>query len=265
MPVGSARAANSRAGSAHGTCAGPSEIGDKTGPGCRGGELAQAAALAVAHVPRQDRVRFSGWVDQGGLHDLRELLAQWLDAAKSGGAHVQLLQFADPATRDATQLEEGFALNLASLVADRGNNAARLAAPLQLVALAEKRNITGISRAGQRPLPVPRAPASASNIEPSEKWKATMDDAQGDPRSSQYDPIIRTELNSYNRRFSGTPRFVPLDFRIFKAMLLMESSGPDRQEWSPLPFSNRQSGGCGTWGLVARGRRVRVNHDTGVA
>jgi hypothetical protein len=43
------------------------------------------------------------------------------------------------------------------------------------------------------------------------KWQATMDAAIKDPKSTDYDSLIQTELTAYQARFSSWPSFPALD------------------------------------------------------
>lgn len=67
-------------------------------------------------------------------------------------------------------------------------------------------------------------------------WIATMDAAIKNPKSSVYDAIIKQTLAHYQRRFGNTPGFPALDWRLFKAQLLVESGGPTNPAWSTRPM-----------------------------
>lgn len=67
-------------------------------------------------------------------------------------------------------------------------------------------------------------------------WKATIDAALKDPRCSAYDPLIKREVASYQARFGKTPGFPALDWRLFKAQLLVESGGPANPVWLTKPM-----------------------------
>jgi hypothetical protein len=60
-----------------------------------------------------------------------------------------------------------------------------------------------------------------------------------DPRWNEYDETIKNEVAFYNQKFSGTPGFVPLDWRYVKAMLWTEVlAGPagDPEQWQKFPM-----------------------------
>lgn len=60
----------------------------------------------------------------------------------------------------------------------------------------------------------------------SQKWKDTVNQGIKDTRWDEYDSIIKTEIASYNNRFSKS-----FDWLKVKAMLWTESGGPDNAVW----------------------------------
>lgn len=67
-------------------------------------------------------------------------------------------------------------------------------------------------------------------------WIATMDAAIKNPKSALYDAIIKRTVAHYQLRFGKTPGFPALDWRLFKAQLLVESGGPTNPAWSTRPM-----------------------------
>jgi hypothetical protein len=64
------------------------------------------------------------------------------------------------------------------------------------------------------------------------KWKATMDAALSDSRSSAYDATIQAELDDDDKRFAQTPGYATLTPKLFKAVALVESGGPSNPAWT---------------------------------
>jgi len=63
-------------------------------------------------------------------------------------------------------------------------------------------------------------------------FKATMDAAIADPKSTAYDQLIKDQLAAYQTRFAATPGFPTVDWKLFKALLLVESGGPAGRVWT---------------------------------
>lgn len=78
-----------------------------------------------------------------------------------------------------------------------------------------------------------------------EAWKRGVDKA--DHTWDVYDTTIQETVDEYNRHLSSTPRYLPLDWKIVKAMLWVES-GPHRIAWKKAPM---QIGVVGDPGLSA--------------
>jgi hypothetical protein len=63
-------------------------------------------------------------------------------------------------------------------------------------------------------------------------FKAGMDAAIANPKSNDYDQLIKDQLAAYKSRFGFTPGFPTLDWKLFKALLLVESGGPAGTVWT---------------------------------
>jgi hypothetical protein len=59
-----------------------------------------------------------------------------------------------------------------------------------------------------------------------------MDAAIKNPKSTAYDSLIQTELTAYQARFDNWPSFPALDWKLFKALLFVESGGPSNPAWT---------------------------------
>lgn len=78
-----------------------------------------------------------------------------------------------------------------------------------------------------------------------EDWQDGIDKA--DDRWDAYDCEVQTTVNAYNMHLAGTPGYLPLDWRIIKAMLWVET-GAKRSQWASRPM---QIGNAGDPGLAA--------------
>ncbi|MGE9552014.1 LysM peptidoglycan-binding domain-containing protein [Erwinia amylovora] len=78
-----------------------------------------------------------------------------------------------------------------------------------------------------------------------QKWQGGIDAATKDARWSMWDCTIQTTVNDYNHHLFGTSGFTPLDWKIIKAMLWVES-GALHREWKVKPM---QIGVAGDPGL----------------
>lgn len=65
----------------------------------------------------------------------------------------------------------------------------------------------------------------------SEGWRRTMNEGIGDPAWDEYDTLIQQETAAYNERLAQTPGFAPLDWKLFKAMVWVESGGAKNPAW----------------------------------
>lgn len=63
------------------------------------------------------------------------------------------------------------------------------------------------------------------------KWKATVDDGKTNKEWGEYDATIKAEIEDYNQRLASTPGFSKLDWRLFKAIVWVESGGPKNSAW----------------------------------
>ena len=77
------------------------------------------------------------------------------------------------------------------------------------------------------------------------KWKQTVDDGVSNKKWDEYDHLIKSEIDEYNRRFVATPRFVTLDWKIFKAVVWVESGGPANPAWTTRPMQIGNKGDPG--------------------
>ncbi|SFQ08713.1 LysM domain-containing protein [Variovorax sp. 770b2] len=78
-----------------------------------------------------------------------------------------------------------------------------------------------------------------------EKWEDNIDKA--DDRWNAYDCEIRSAVDEYDRHLSRTPGYVPLDWRVVKAMLWVET-GANLPQWRSAPM---QIGNNSDPGLMA--------------
>ncbi len=67
------------------------------------------------------------------------------------------------------------------------------------------------------------------------KWKTGIDGASGDPAWNSHDEEIQRAVNEYNCYLMGKAGYVPLDWRVVKAMLWTETGPRDRQ-WRSRPM-----------------------------
>ncbi|WP_035880251.1 LysM domain-containing protein [Cupriavidus sp. BIS7] len=68
-----------------------------------------------------------------------------------------------------------------------------------------------------------------------EKWLDGIDKALGDAKWNIWDCEIQMAVNEYNRHLSGKAGYRPLDWRLIKAMLWVES-GAANSEWNSRPM-----------------------------
>jgi hypothetical protein len=88
--------------------------------------------------------------------------------------------------------------------------------------------------------------ASTRSISPG--FTAMLDRAARDERWNEYDRLIEREVADYNRRLADTPGYQPVDWRLIKAMVWIESGGPTNPAWRTRPI---QIGNPGDPGLAA--------------
>lgn len=88
-------------------------------------------------------------------------------------------------------------------------------------------------------------------------FKDTMTAAVADPAAADYDTALKAEIDAYVARFKGTPDFPdPLDWRLFKAQLLIESGGPQGKVWKGrvMQIGNQGDPGLSVVKAAAEGR-----------
>ena len=81
-----------------------------------------------------------------------------------------------------------------------------------------------------------------------EKWQEMIDQAKHDLRWNVYDGEITVAASEFNRHLSNAKGYVPLDWRLIKAMVWTESGGPGSPVWNFRPM---QIGNPGDPGLSA--------------
>lgn len=85
----------------------------------------------------------------------------------------------------------------------------------------------------------------------SDQWKKTVDDGLFNIEWDEYDALIKSETDEYNRRFMGSPGFVPLDWQMFKAVVWVESGGPKNPAWKSRPMQIENPGDPGHQTLLS--------------
>jgi hypothetical protein len=80
-----------------------------------------------------------------------------------------------------------------------------------------------------------------------ERWQDTIDKAITDPKWHEYDCDIQRIVATFNRHLQGDG-YVPLDWRLIKAVIWTESGGPANHAWKTNPM---QIGKAGDPGLSA--------------
>jgi hypothetical protein len=68
-----------------------------------------------------------------------------------------------------------------------------------------------------------------------EKWKDGIRKAAGDPKWNRWDCEIQQVVIAYNSHLRNTPGYVPLDWKVVKAMLWTES-GAHKPDWNRKPM-----------------------------
>lgn len=88
-----------------------------------------------------------------------------------------------------------------------------------------------------------------------EKWKNTYANAGSDARWNAHDTLIQQEVAAYNKKFGKTTGYVPVDWRWIKAMVWVESGGPDAKDgkvWTSRPMQIGNAGDAGMSTLTKR-------------
>lgn len=81
-----------------------------------------------------------------------------------------------------------------------------------------------------------------------EKWQDTVNESRYSSRWSMYDAEIKNIVNEYNKNLNKTPGYHDLNWKFIKAMIWVESGGPDNPAWRSRPI---QIGNKGDPGLRA--------------
>jgi len=69
-----------------------------------------------------------------------------------------------------------------------------------------------------------------------QKWKDTVNQGVSDARWDAYDELVKKQIAAFNQRFSSTPNYAQVDWLYIKAMLWIESGGPDNASWKTRPM-----------------------------
>lgn len=85
-----------------------------------------------------------------------------------------------------------------------------------------------------------------------ELWQDTIDGALADSRWHNYDRDIQRIVAQFNRYLSSTAGFIPLDWRLIKAMVWTESGGPNNRAWRDNPIQIGNPGDPGLASLFSR-------------
>ncbi|MBR8131641.1 LysM peptidoglycan-binding domain-containing protein [Burkholderia ambifaria] len=83
-----------------------------------------------------------------------------------------------------------------------------------------------------------------------EKWQDGINEAVGNPKWNTWDCEIQIAVDEYNRHLSGTAGYSPLDWRLIKAMLWVES-GAANPEWNSRPMRIGVPGDPGLTSLLS--------------
>lgn len=78
--------------------------------------------------------------------------------------------------------------------------------------------------------PVPRARTR------NELWQDTIDTSLDDPRWHEYDADIACIVGEFNHHLCGARGYLPLDWRMIKAIIWTESGGPGNRAWPSDPM-----------------------------
>ncbi len=92
------------------------------------------------------------------------------------------------------------------------------------------------------------SPAPPKIKTPYEKWQDTINLAKTDTRWNQHDILISATVLEFNGRLANFTGYRALDKKLIKAMVWVESGGPDNTAWNQRPM---QIGNAGDPGLAA--------------
>jgi LysM domain len=223
-----------------GTCVGLTTAPVADCPSCA---TKAAAYTVVGLLPRSDRAQYETWLNSGGLRKLEQTVPGWAADAHLDAETFRQAHFGPDGSVLLANAAQQFGAFFSSDATGAAGRAAMAAALLPLVRTASpRREIT--PRPAARPVPTTQGL--------SQKWMDTVDRALRDPRSNAYDFVLDQEIADYTQRLGGTPGFWPLDRRLFKAMLLVET-GPERSEWTTRPIQIGNAGDPGL-GVLRSGR-----------
>jgi hypothetical protein len=83
-----------------------------------------------------------------------------------------------------------------------------------------------------------------------EKWQDGINKAVGDAKWDAWDCEIQTAVNEYNHHLSGMAGYFPLDWRLIKVMVWIES-GANNSEWNAKPMQIGVAGDPGMTSLLS--------------
>jgi hypothetical protein len=86
-------------------------------------------------------------------------------------------------------------------------------------------------------------------------WTRTVDDGIANPAWDEYDTLIQTEVNDYNQRLATTPGFLKIDWKVFKAVVWVESGGPSQAAWKARAMQIGNKGDPG-YSVVKEGKEA---------
>ena len=221
-----------------GTCEGLTTAPVADCPSCA---VKAAAYTVVGLLPRVERAGYESWLYGGGMRQLEQAVPGWVADAQRDEESFRVAQFGAHGSAVMSQTAQDFARFFTSGTTGASGRAAMAAALVPLVRIASARR--------EIASPPARVPGAAVGL--SQKWLDTVNADLRNPRSNDYDAVIRHEIAEYDRRFGSTPGYVRLDFRIFKAMLLVET-GPSNSAWSTQPLQIGNPGDPGLGVLLRR-------------
>ena len=86
-------------------------------------------------------------------------------------------------------------------------------------------------------------------------WTRTVDDGITNAAWDDYDQLIQTEVNDYNQRLATTPGFLKIDWKVFKAVVWVESGGPSSAAWKGRAMQIGNKGDPG-YSVVKEGKEA---------